>query len=126
MTDPHEGLVHVPLTSNERYVLRSGLIEWGGPARCTDEFARVIGFADVAELLREGYTIAARIDASEPLTKRDWQRVLLAAEIVFVSDLYGSGRDWEITTGLSDTETITLLRQIQRKLNRSFFANPQS
>jgi hypothetical protein len=46
----------------------------------------------------------------------DWARILLATEIVFASDLMGSGTEWRTTTGMTDEETINLLRGIQRKL----------
>ncbi|MFD8782806.1 hypothetical protein [Kitasatospora sp. NPDC059599] len=46
----------------------------------------------------------------------DWARILLAAEIVFVSDLVGSGTEWSTTTGFADEATIRMLRSIQRKL----------
>ncbi|MFJ6406984.1 hypothetical protein ACIQK9_15900 [Streptomyces hydrogenans] len=44
--------------------------------------------------------------------------VVLAAEIVFVSDLAGSGVEWRTTTGRDDESTIRTLRVIQRKLAR--------
>jgi hypothetical protein len=115
--------ITIALTPSERHLLRSGLIEWGGPARCTDDLARVIGFADVEALLRDGYQIAARLDNAEPLTRQDWQRALVATEFVFASNTFGSGLDWEITTGLSDTETIVLLRAVQKKLLRALTAS---
>ncbi|MEU0791752.1 hypothetical protein ABZ342_16920 [Amycolatopsis sp. NPDC005961] len=54
------------------------LVEWGGPARCSDELA----------------------------------------EIVFVSDLAGTGCEWPTTTGLDDVVTLRTLRGIQRKLGK--------
>jgi hypothetical protein len=50
------------------------------------------------------------------MTQRDWVRVVLATEIVFISDVIGSGHDWRHTTGLQDDETLRLLRSIQRKV----------
>ena len=44
---------------------------------------------------------------------------LLATEIVFVSDLAGSGVEWQTTTGRDDETTIRTLRVIQRKLART-------
>lgn len=52
------------------------------------------------------------------LTRSQWRKALLALEIVFSSDVIGSGCDWSITTGISDEETIKLLRVVQRKLGR--------
>jgi hypothetical protein len=49
----------------------------------------------------------------QPLSRADWRRALLATEIVFASDVVGSGLDWSITTGLADEDTIGLLRAMQ-------------
>lgn len=48
------------------------------------------------------------------MTRRDWSRCLLATEIVWASDLIGSGHDWPITTCLTDHETLDLLRGLHR------------
>ena len=104
------------LTHAERSILASGLVEWGGPAAPTDAVARLIGFADVSALLDEGRELARALRAGEPLTPSDWRRALLATELVFASDLVGSGVEWSTTTGVSDGETIDGLRSIQRKL----------
>ena len=109
----------VPLTDDERLVLWAGLIEWGGPARCTEELAVAMGWRDVANLLDRGSELAAEIKAKKPLTQVDWVRALLATEIVFASDVMGSGGDWSITTGLPDVETIRHLRSLQRKIPRA-------
>lgn len=49
-------------------------------------------------------------------------RVLLATEISFASDLVGSGHDWMFTTGLSDEETLGVVRRIQRKMPKEVYA----
>jgi hypothetical protein len=38
------------LTDQERELLARGVIEWGGPARCTEELALAMGFASVADI----------------------------------------------------------------------------
>ena len=111
-------LLKANLTEGERLLLISGLREWGGPAKPTPELAKLMGFADVEELYDRGSAIAREIKAHEPLSAADWRRALLATEIVFASDLVGSGIDWPTTTGLDDEETIRLLREVQRKLAR--------
>jgi hypothetical protein len=111
-----EDLLDVALTPLERTVLRHGLIEWGGPARCTEEMAVAMGFDGVQHLFEEADRLVRAIDRNDQLTRRDWLRVLLATEIVFASDAIGSGSDWSITTGLTDLKTLRLLRSIQRKL----------
>ena len=112
--------VPVDLTPNERYVLARGLTEWGGPASPTDELARAMGFRDVKDLWQgEGRDLRNALRKGEHLTREDWRRTLLATEIVFASDVVGAGMDWSITTGLSDEETIRVLRTIQRKISRA-------
>ncbi|RKR73404.1 hypothetical protein [Frondihabitans australicus] len=106
------------LTGEERALLRRGLNEWGGPARPTDALAVMLGFADKNDLWRSGEYLRKLLQAQESMTATDWHRILFAVEVVFVSDRWGSGWDWSITTGFSDEATIGILRSIQRKLSR--------
>lgn len=113
---PPDEPVGVVLNDDERRVLCRGLIEWGGPARCTEEMAVALGFDTVADLHGETDRLLAALVAGEPLTPVDWGRVLLSTEVVFASDLVGAGVDWECVTGLTDEETIRILRDLQRTL----------
>lgn len=114
-----EKLLDAPLTDKEWVFLRCGLHEWEGPAHCTEEFARAMGFGNVEGLIEEGRRLRAHLGRHEPLSWPDWKRALLATEIVFASDVVGSGCDWQSTTGFSDEESIQLLRSIQRKLMKA-------
>ena len=114
-TDP----VAIDLTDDEREVLQRGLAEWGGPARCTDALASVMGFESKADLLDQGERLHSALISEDPLSAADWRRALRATEIVFVSAELGSGKDWSTTTGFSDEETIRLLRKLQRKIIRA-------
>jgi hypothetical protein len=116
---PEDDLLTVELTEQERYVLVRGLAEWGGPAHSTDSLAVAMGFGSAEDLLTEGRRLRDFIRSGQPLSRRDWRRTLAATEIAFASDVFGSGWDWSITTGLSDEETIRLLRSLQRKIARS-------
>lgn len=109
-------LVQLDLTRDERRVLELGLIEWGGPAACTNEMALAMGFTGVVDLFADGSRLTNSIRDDAPLTPRDWTRALLATEIVFASNVLGSGLDWRSTTGFDDVVTIGLLRSLQRKL----------
>ncbi|MFA1545797.1 hypothetical protein [Actinomadura chokoriensis] len=104
------------LTGHEIGLLRRALMEWGGPARCSDQLAVGMGFAGRRDLLDQCGRLRAALGDDSPLTAADWARTLLATEIVFVSDLAGSGVEWPTTTGLTDEATIRDLRSIQRKL----------
>ena len=113
--DQIDELVDVPLSEGERYVLDRGLVEWGGPARCTEQMAVALGFDSVADPLEEGYR-KDDISNERPLTRRDWTRALLATEVVVASDVLGSGYEWETTTDLDDATTLATLREIQSRL----------
>ncbi|MFI7641700.1 hypothetical protein [Nonomuraea sp. NPDC049400] len=111
-------LVTVDLDDRERAFLRAALLDWGGPARPTQEFAVAMGFADAGQLASDTRSLWKRIDRESALSIDDWRRVLLAAEVVFVSDVVGSGLDWRFTSGFSDEESIAILRGLQRKMPR--------
>lgn len=103
--DPDE-LVEYDLTALEREVLRQGLLQWGGPAYCTEELAVAMGFASISNLFTDGDRIRTALEDSHPMKHIDWGRALLATEIVFISNAVGAGLDWEIVTGISDSETL--------------------
>ncbi|MBT2385320.1 hypothetical protein [Streptomyces sp. ISL-11] len=107
------------LEKHEVDLLRRALLEWGGPAHCSDQLAAGMGFIDSQDLLDQALRLRNALGEDAPLTPADWARTLLATEIVFVSDLAGSGVEWPTTTGRDDEATITLLRVIQRKLART-------
>jgi hypothetical protein len=113
-----ETRVPVLLDDRERSFLRAALLDWGGPADPTDALALAMGFTSADNLADEAWALWERIEAGEALATEDWRRVLLAAEILFVSDVVGSGLDWQITSDFSDEESIALLRGLQRNLPR--------
>lgn len=102
----------------KRALLRAGLLDWGGPARPTDALAVAMGFSDAARLSRETRALRQEIERTGSLTAQEWQPVMPAVEMVFVSDVVGSGLDWRFTSGISDTPTIETLRGLQRELPR--------
>jgi hypothetical protein len=110
------GAVAVQLSDEERALLVRGLREWGGPTRPTDALAKAMGSETIVGLLADTERVAVQLKAGEPLTAADWARALIATEIAFASNYYGSGWDWSSTVGLDDEETIRRLRQVQRKL----------
>jgi hypothetical protein len=115
-----EDVIDFELTEGERTMLWRGLLEWGGPARCTNELAVAMGYADVPDMFEQQRRLADAVRSSQALSRFDWLRVVLATEIVFASDVVGSGCDWSTTTGLADTESLATLRSIQRKTTGEF------
>ena len=85
-------LLAVELNDDEVRVLRHGLLEWGGPARCTHPIAQAIGFKSVDDLFEQGDRIRKALAERQPLPQRDWVRALLAAEIVFLRRCHRIGR----------------------------------
>ncbi|MET9890999.1 hypothetical protein ABZZ47_12420 [Streptomyces sp. NPDC006465] len=113
-----QGLVRASelLAEHEVELLTRALLEWGGPAHCSDQLAFGMGFAGAQDLLDQCQRLRYALGEDAPLGAADWARTLLDTEIVFVSDLAGSGVEWPTTTGRDDAATIRMLRVIQRKL----------
>ncbi|MBX9978268.1 MAG: hypothetical protein K2Z76_01700 [Mycobacterium gordonae] len=114
---PHnDELVAVELTKDETYLLWHGLLEWGGPAYCTEVMAIAMGFKSVDDIWRQFDRLTVLLDRGQPLSRTDWTRTLLATEICWASDVLGAGVDWAIV-GPDDMWTIGTLRGLQRKLS---------
>jgi hypothetical protein len=103
------------LTPEEKDVLIAGIVQWGGPARMTDEVATMIGFESASAFYADTQRLRRNVERGQ-LSSTDARRALVATEIVFASDVIGAGVEWETVTGLSDVETLRLLRGLQRKL----------
>ena len=108
----------VELNEDERRFLQAGLLEWGGPASPTTALALAMGFSGAKEMSREAWELWERIERNDQLGPQEWRKVLLAVEVVFASDVVGSGVDWPTTTGILDADSIAALRGLQRKLPR--------
>jgi hypothetical protein len=109
--------VDIALGEEERELLAEGLHQWGGAARPTDALARLIGFNDVETMHSDGRRIRKLLREGGSLTKLDWQRALVALEIVWASNFYGAANDWEaVAAGWTDARTLQTLRSIQHQL----------
>lgn len=113
--DPNE-LLNLTLTEEEVAVLREGLLQWGGPADCSEELAIAMGFEGRLDLRDQSLRIIETLSSGQALTRLDWTRALLSTEINFASDVMGAGYEWSTATGLEDVETLQLLRGLQSKL----------
>jgi hypothetical protein len=87
-----------------------------GPAHVTDALAVFVGFADANDMVRRCYDMAGRVRSDGRIEDLDLQLGQLACEILYSSDIYGSGLDWVAVTGLDDADAIGLLRRIQVKM----------
>lgn len=112
-------MVRIALSDLERDVLVAAINEWSGPAMCTDELAVAMGFDDLDDFAAQRKRLLAAVRRDGELSVRDWARTLVLTEIVFASDVVGSGYEWSSTTGLDDHETLRTLRGLQKKLTRA-------
>lgn len=110
------GAADFTITDDEVDLLRAGLREWGGPASLTDSMAIAIGFASTADFFVQSQRMLESLAHGTPMPFADWRRALLATEVVFASDVVGSGIEWETTTGIRDVDALRLLRSVQRKI----------
>ena len=78
-----------------------------------------MGFAGLQDFFRESERILARVKAGLPLTIRDWSRALFATELIFASDLLGTGSEWTVIQGGDDGDWMWVLRRLQAKLPAS-------
>lgn len=101
------------LTGDERFLLRQGLAQWGGPCGMTNALAVALGYEDATHFSEEADRILRALDSGERLDNADARRALEATEIAFVSDTLGAACDWEEVTGLTDEETLRTLRKVQ-------------
>lgn len=62
--------VAVDLQAVEREMLATGLIEWGGPAHCTDALAMAMGFASCADIEAQGSYLIPLLRRGSALTPK--------------------------------------------------------
>ena len=106
------------LPPDELRLLTWGLMQWGGPAYCSDSMAVAMGFEDAESMLDEIRSIVASLKSSGSLTPRDWTRALVSVEVVFASDVVGAAGDWQTVTAWTDEHTVGVLRRLQSSLRQ--------
>lgn len=116
--DPDELLrpVDLGLTNDELELIVAGIGQWGGPASPRPESARLVGFATAEQMTAEFARRKPALRDRQAITRREWRRILVATELIFASDVYGAGVEWETVTGRDEAADLRLLRGVQRKL----------
>ncbi len=104
------------LTPDEQSLLAQGVSQWGGPAQPSHALALALGVDSVEALIEEGYRIAGKLDNGEPLTDHEVVFAAVSTELNFASDRWGAGVEWSTVSGFTDSETISRLRNLQRRL----------
>ncbi|MEJ7691082.1 MAG: hypothetical protein WKF76_11990 [Nocardioidaceae bacterium] len=108
--------VRVDLADDELHMLVLGLTDWGVKEAATERLAAAMGFASIADLLRRAVVSPKPWRLVRPLSVRDWTRALVATEIAFASEVFGTGREWTVIQGGSDSQWMVALRKLQGKV----------
>jgi hypothetical protein len=118
MREPDELLrpVDLGLSRDEVEFMVAGFGQWNGPARPEPGPAQLVGFDNADEMADGIPRLRDALRGGAPLSRRDWRRALIATELIFGSDAFGAGVEWEVVTGRDDRRDVGLLREIQRKL----------
>jgi hypothetical protein len=116
--DPDELLRPVALgfSRDEQRFIVEGLKHWGGPADPQPESAVLAGFDGVQQMYASTERLRRSLEGGEPLSRRDWRRIMILTELIFASDTFGAGVEWETVTGRDEVTDLRLLRRVQRKL----------
>ncbi|SDD15675.1 hypothetical protein [Glycomyces harbinensis] len=109
-------LMQLGFSREEREFFARALEESSGPAHISNALAAFIGFADADSMVKRCEELANQVRQYDRIDETDLARSQLACEILFSSDIHGSGLDWEATSGFDDRDAIQLLRQIQVKM----------
>ncbi|MBV9350274.1 MAG: hypothetical protein JOZ23_01880 [Mycobacterium sp.] len=115
MTNSSE-LVAVELTDRERDFIWQALEQWALAASVMPFPFQVLGLSTWDEFGELTFRLGRAVTACEPLTDLDWARVLYLTECSWASEVVGAGRGFASVTGYSDTEAVSLLRGLQRKI----------
>ena len=109
-------LVAVDLTERERKFIWHALHEWRNSAAWKPFPIQVLGLSTWDEFDELTGRLALAVMAGQSLTMLDWARMLYLTECSWASSLVGAALDFSIVTGFSDTEAVSLLRGLQRKV----------
>jgi hypothetical protein len=115
MTSSSE-LVAVDLTERERKFIQHALYQWQFSATGQPFPLQVLGLSTWDEFDQLTGRLSYAVIGGEALTDMDWARVLYLTECSWASDLVGAALDFATVTGFSDTEAVSLLRGLQRKI----------
>lgn len=115
MTSSMEFVV-ADLTERERDFISQALEQWALAASVMPFPFQILGLSTWDEFGELTFRLQHAVTDNEPLTDLDWARVLYLTECSWASEVVGAGRGFATVTGYSDTEAVSLLRSLQRKI----------
>ncbi|WP_157128784.1 hypothetical protein [Nocardia amamiensis] len=104
------------LTPAERDFVDGALASWVGVSASAPIPVRALGFTDRGRFKEETIRLRRAVHDGAMLTDVETARVLFLSELAFGSDLFGAGVEFQLVNAIRDTEAITILRSLQRKL----------
>lgn len=105
------------LTEQQREFLSTVIGVWRGVASDRPLPLQLLGYTSWQQFDAEITRLQTTLGEPRPeLSRLDWTRVMLLAEIGFTSDLLGAGVEFELVSGWRDSEALNMLRAIQRQL----------
>lgn len=107
-------LAGADLSDDERQLLLSGLMEYGGPAAGAAALAPLVGVDSVDAFFELTDRLSSAIADREPLSDVDWARAVVLTEICWASDILGAASD--LGSNMSDDRALAALRSLQRKV----------
>jgi hypothetical protein len=115
MTSPSQ-LTAIDLTERERDFIGQALEQWALSASVMPFPFQVLGLSTWEEFGELTFRLQHAVTDGDALTDLDWARVVYLTECSWASEVVGAGRGFAAVTGYSDTEAISLLRGLQRKI----------
>ena len=110
-----------PLLSGEqKRFLDAALSVWDGIASNQLPPIEALGYTDKPDFASDVARLRDQLDRDHPdLSTADWSRIQFFAEISWASDMFGAGVEFELASPFNDSESLALLRSVQRALIRT-------
>ncbi|MBF6334787.1 hypothetical protein IU450_02690 [Nocardia abscessus] len=105
------------LTPAERDFVDGALASWVGVSASAPIPVLALGFPDRDRFKEETIRLRRAVHDGAVLSEVETARVLFLSELAFGSDLFGAGVEFQLVNAIRDTEAITILRSLQRKLH---------
>jgi hypothetical protein len=92
---------------------------WDGIASNQPPPIEALGYTDKSDFATDVARLRDQLGRDHPdLLPVDWSRIRFLAEISWASDMFGAGVEFELVSPFADSESLALLRSIQRALIR--------
>lgn len=107
------------LSGEQRRFLDAALSVWGGIASNQLPPIEALGYTDKSDFAADVARLRDQLGRDHPdLLPVDWSRIQFLAEISWASDMFGAGVEFELASPFTDSESLALLRSVQRTLIR--------